>query len=351
MKKWSTITVGLILVLGLAACSNQEAARTKSISEIHDQEGVPVTVRTAQTTEFATYLSYMASLRGVSESTASSMVSDVVAEILYEVGDYVEKDSPVVLFPSDNPALNYEQARLSYESARTAFNRIEKLYQDDGVSQQSYDDARTQFQLAKANWESVQKMIRVAAPISGYITRINVFESENVKPGASLFTVADFTRLNTVVWVTDSDIARVKVGQPAAATWQGIRLEGQVVQVDLAMDEDKMAFAVKLEFENPDRKVKSGVTGDITIQTYRETKAFIVHQSEVIENGGESFVYIAQNNQAELRKVSLGRRQGMYLEVLSGLRSGDRVITKGLNLLTPEKKIKIIEEAPRLVQK
>lgn len=370
------LPVFLTVATVLAGCTNDADEAIPSIDEIHAAEGVPVSVRPLDRTTFRQYLSFTTSLTGASESTASSMLSDAVAGVLYQVGDYVEADTPVVLFPPDNPTLNYEQARVSFESARTAFERVQRLYEDDGVSQQAYDDARTQFELARANWNSVQNMARVKAPISGYITRLNVLESDNVAPGDPLFTVADFSELKTTVWLTDRQVNDVSVGQPAVARWQNVTVPGEVVQVDMAMDQNRKAFAAKLRFDNDDLRVSSGVTAVVEIETYRNTDAIILNNREIVDDDGTSYVYFAENDRAVRRRVEILRRQGLIAEIAfppvgteapetersdsetaepadqTGTEPpSQRIITRGIEQIEDGITINVVDEEPRLVQR
>lgn len=337
-------------ILTLLSCSGAEEEETRSISEIHENEGVPVSVRPVGETEFRTYLRFTTTLSGAEESTATSMLDDEIASVRLEVGEYVEQGTPVVVFPTDNPSLNYEQARVSYESARQAFERVSTLYEEEGVSRQAYDDARTQFELARANWESVRQMVQVGAPISGYITRINVFESDNVSPGDPLFTVSSFEELKSTVWLTDRQVGVVRKGQLARAAWQDHRLEGEVAQVDMAMDQYRKAFAAKLRFANPGLQVRSGVTATVEIVTYRD-ETIIVSEPELREDAEGPYVYVLQGDKAVRRHVRLGRRQGLYFEVTEGLGTGDRLVTKGMDQVTDDGLVRVIEEEPQLVQR
>lgn len=338
------------LILLLPGCTGEEAEETRTISEIHESEGVPVNVRAVGETDFRTYLRFTATLSGEEESTATSMLADEVAEVRFQVGDYVERGTPVVLFPSDNPSLNYEQARVSYESARQAFDRVSRLFQEEGVSRQAYDDARTRFEIARANWQSVQQMAQVGAPISGYITRINVFESDNVEPGDPLFTVSSFDQLKSTVWLTDRQVGLVRKGQRASAVWQEHRLRGEVAQVDMAMDQNRKAFAAKLRFENRDLQVQSGVTATVEIVTHQD-QAIIVTEAELREDADGLYVYLIDGDRAVRRRITLGRRQGLYAEVTEGLTAGDRLVTKGIDQVTEDALVRVIEEEPRLVQR
>ena len=345
------LLVALLFALFLSACSDQEIEAVRSIDEIHDEEGVPVSVRSLEPTEFRTYLSFTTNVSGASESSASAMLADTVTGVLYEVGDYVQKDTAVVVFPTDNPTLKYEQARVGFQSAQTAFQRIQQLYEDDGVSQQTYDDARTQLEIARANWNSVQSMVRVKAPISGYITRLNVLESDNVNPGDPLFTVADPRELKTTVWLTDRQVGSVSVGQTAVARWQGIEIEGEVVQVDMAMDQNRKAFATKLRCRNTNLAVISGVTVVVEIETYRNNDALILNQREIVESEDERFVYVVHEDTALRRPIRVTHRQGLIAEVDLELNPGEKVITRGIEMVADGTLVRVVNEETRLVQR
>ena len=343
-RRLAVIFATVLLPMVLAGCNRPEtdSADAQSIDEIHKSEGVPVSVRALEPTAFRTYLTFTTSVSGAIESTASAKIADA--------GDYVERDTAVVFFPTDNPAMNYEQARVGFESARTAFERVRRLYEDDGISQQAYDDARTQFELARANWNSARNMAQVKAPISGYITRLNVLESDNVRPGDPLFTVADFARLKTTVWLTDRQVHAVDVGQPAVARWQEEAIRGEVVQVDMAMDHGRKAFATKLQFENPDLAVSSGVTAVVEIETYRNDSALILNDREIVYDGDRAFVYVATDGTAERRPVEITNRQGLIVEIARDISPGTPVITRGIDQIADGTTVRVVNEDERLVQ-
>lgn len=348
----SRLFYGAVVLAGalmLSACAGGEEEAIRTIEEIHETEGIPVTARPAEPTEFRTFFTFTGTLSGAEESTATSMLSDEVSSVLYRVGEFVQQGSPVVLFPPDNPSLNYEQARVSFESARQAFERVSRLYEEEGVSRQSFDDARTQFEIARANWESVQQMAQVAAPISGYITRINVFESDNVRPGDPLFTVSSYGELKSTVWLTDRQVSLVEVGQEATARWQERTLRGEVIQVDLAMDQDRRAFAAKLRFANPDLRVQSGVTADVEITTHR-SDALIVSESEVRRDSEGVHIFVVDDGFARRRLIEPGRRQGLLMEVAGGLEAGETIVTRGIDQLTDGARVRIVSQEPTLLQ-
>lgn len=337
-----TLVLVISMIAGCAAKKPEESMETRSMAQIHEEEGVPVSVIPAGKGAFSVSLQYTAPVTGISESTASASIDDNVDKILYRVGDFVEKDTVIVKFPYDNPAANYFQSKASYVNSLDSFKRIEQLYNSKGVSRQDYDNAKTGYDVAKANWDAVNNMVNVKAPISGYITRLDVRESENVESGTVLFTIGNNDRLKARLWVSEKDIAKVRSGMNASAIWEGYEIKGKIVQTDLSLNPEKQAFGAIAEFDNSGRQFKSGVTAKINIYIYENSAAFTVNSKYLIESGGITYLYIADGDTAVKREVKTGERSGQTVEIKSGLNTGDLIITEGSRFLTESGKIRIV---------
>jgi len=352
MKQNVIKCLGVTLVLLIFfSCQRDNLEAQKNLEQIYEEEGIPVKVQLLEEQNFSTYLSFTSTLKGIMESTGSSLVSDTVEEVQASVGDFVEKDQPIVRFPKNNPSANYYQSQAAFQAAENAFQRVENLYQSNGISRQSYDDAKTQYEVQKANWKTVNDMIEVKSPISGYITRLNVRQADNVHPGEVLFTVSNYDQLRTVVWVSGHEISRIRNGQRAYARWQDAELEGTVTQVDLSMDAQRKAFAVYLTFENEDHAIPSGVTGAISIETLLIQDSLVVNRSHILKNQQEWYVFLDRDGKAVRQVIEPGVRQGMYYQVQKGLNPGDRLITQGLNLVREGSPLNVVEEQSSVVHK
>ncbi len=343
MKRSIFFLSGLILaILFFSNCSKQEA-ETKNIEQIYREEGVPVRVKTIVLQEFRNELNFHSVLSGIQESSAYATFSDEVEKIHVRVGDYVKKNSVLMTFPTDNPATRYYQAKVAFENSETAYERVKNLYNDGGISRQELDNAGAAYQVAKADWEAVQLTVMVRAPISGYVTKVNVRETDNVQRDDELITISRINKMKAKVWVSENEISDIKKGQAAHATWKGTEVEGKVVQVDMAMDQEKQAFQVVMEFKNPDNILKPGITVDVKVAVYINPEAMVVKRQNILEEEGSFFVYILSNSTAERRDVKLGRRQVLDVEILDGLNPGDELIVEGLMLLEPGAKVKVIK--------
>ncbi len=119
--------------------------------------------------------------------------------------------------------------------------------------------------------------------------------------------------------------------------------EGKVAVVDLAMDEFKRAFGVEIHFDNKHRKIKSGLTTDITINAYNNSDAIMIPRKLIVRDGDDTFVYVEKDGKAHRRSISTGLESGVDVEVKDGLAAGDRLIVEGINLLRNGTKIKIVD--------
>jgi membrane fusion protein (multidrug efflux system) len=340
------MTISLLLIISSVGCKYFQKttdAQFKSMEQIHQESGIPVKVFTVTTTSFSTVLKYSATLQACYEAVAYSRVSDVVQDVFFKVGDYVRKNQTVVTFPKNNQATQYYQLKAGYDFAASTYRRMTQLYNDGVISKQELDSARTNYEVAKANMNVSDDSLRVKAQLSGYITQLNVKPTDNVKKEAPLFTVSNLDRMEAQFWVSSQEIDQIKQGQKVILSWAGESYSGAVAQVSRIMDLGRKAFEVKARFENKDKKLTSGVTADIAVETYHNEQAVRVDRKNLVIEDGKSYVYIVQNGVAIKRVVQVGAELGNSVEVLSGLNPGDRLIVEGHSLVSDKVKVKIVK--------
>lgn len=341
MKRMTIVMLSLIMVLGFSSCTKQKK-EAKSMEQIYKEEGVPVRTKIVSPSEFDTVLSYNSELSGIKESTATASMGDKVEKILVQVGDFVKKDQVLVTFPTDSPSARYFQAKVAFENARTAFERIDNLYKSGGISLQDRDNARARFEVSKADWDTVRQMVRVKAPISGYVTKVHVAETDNVDRDMPLVTISNTERLKAAIWVSEDEISGIEKDMPATATWKGNQIRGNVIEVDSAMNATKKAFRALVEFQNPGNLLKAGTTAEINITTSNKPNALVVERKNLLKEQDEYFVYIVKDGKAEKRKVVPGKQQVLDVEILEGLNPGDELVVEGQMLLENGSKVKVV---------
>ena len=347
MKIRTLCLAAFAAAVAFTGCTKEKATEeinTKSMAQIYSEEGTPVNVATVKADTFTSALSYDATVNGIFESTASAKLSDSVESVNYSVGDWVDKDAVVMTFPKDNPNANYYQAKTAYENAESTYKRMSTLYKAKGISQQDYDNTKAAYENAKAVWNNVNDIVNVKAPISGIISRLDVQKSDNVSSGDVLFAITDDSRLKGKVWIQERDIDKVAKGMKATATWNGHEITGNIVQLDLALNPDKQAFGALIEFDNHDGKIPSGVNAKINIVAYEQNNVVALERKNITFDGSKAYVFVASGDKAVRKEVKTGTNFGNKVEIVSGLKAGELLITDGNKNITDGTFIRIINQ-------
>ena len=343
-KKQSIYLLLLITVLStflIISCEKEEKEPDPSMEQIQEKEGLTVEVTPVEKSVFQKKLSLFAKLSGIKESTKSSMVGDRILKIRGQVGSRVGAGSVVVQFPSDNPALQYTQAKTALENAEKTYKRMQELVKAGETAQQNLDNTEAQYLVNKRNFESIKQMIFVESPISGTIIKMDVEQGDVVKPGDPLFTVAQTHIMKAEAWVSEDEINLIKRGMEATMEFAGKEYTGKVTEVGLAMDDKKRAFKIVIQFKNRKGELKSGVSTDIYITTYENPDVISISRNLVRRDGDKKYVYVANSDKAKKKYIETGEESGINVEVLSGLTPGDKLITKGQALVEDGTKLKI----------
>lgn len=331
----------LSISIALNSCLKEEVEPPRSMEEIYNEEGLPVTVEVIETSGFTKELSFYANLEAAKESHQSAMVNDKIIKINKKLGDYVEEDEVVIEFPTDNPSMQYDQAKVAYENAKKTFERMKGLLQAGEISQQMYDDVETNYYVSKRNFESIKQMLFVEAPIKGRLISLPYKVGEIPEPGSNLFTVAQLGIMIAKINVSDKEIGQIKLGMKAIAKWNDMEFEGRVSEIPLTMNQDTKSFQVEVSINNPKNILKSGILTTIELKASNNEDAIVLNRNLINRKNDMEFVYIAKNGYAMEKQVETGATNGLEVQITSGLMPKDTLINCCSNLLENGKKIRI----------
>jgi len=158
---------------------------------------------------------------------------------------------------------------------------------------------------------------------------------------ASVFKIIDTSRVWVDANVFEKDLSRVRVGQGVKVTvtaFPGTTFTGKVIFINTVVDADSRTVKVRTEVPNPDGRLKPEMFANIEIITDINSAAISVPQAAVLEDNGKSIVFVAEGNTYKQRQVQLGIKNGDRVEVIDGLKAGDKLVTKGNYLLLQQGK-------------
>ncbi len=338
------IYVLLIATLAFTACGKKEVIKSTSMEDLYNEQGVPIKIATIETQNFALQNTYNCLLTGIQETPVYASLSDQIEKINIKIGSQVGKDDVLMEFPITNPAASYKQAEAAYLLSDQTQQRMQSLYNSGGLSKQELDGVETQFKVSKANFESVQRAVKVKAPIAGIVTDVNVKLAQKVNPGELLCTIAQLTQLKGRIWMTEAEIAYAKVGMPLTVEWNGLSYSGKISDIALSMNPSQRAFGVDIVVNNPQRKLKSGINAQVTVSLINKPNSIIIPRHMIQRDEQKNdYVYIVENGLAVKKIVTTGMENNLDMEVLSGINPGDAIITEGFNIVKDQQKVNILD--------
>ena len=185
-------------------------------------------------------------------------------------------------------------------------------------------------------------MLTIYASSSGIVMKRDALPGKYVEPGTTLYEIADLSMVWIHADIYESEVAAVKVDQPAMVTfaaYPGETFSGKVAYVYPTLNTEARTVRVRLELPNPALKLKPGMYGNVTLQT-DTVRTLVVPKEAVLNTGLRQLVFVDRGQgQYEPAAVELGRRSQDVVEVMEGLKEGDRIVTSANFLLDAESKL------------
>jgi membrane fusion protein (multidrug efflux system) len=188
----------------------------------------------------------------------------------------------------------------------------------------------------------------IVAPISGVVAQRMVKPGNLISLNAPVFRIVDNSRLEAVLNVPEREMAVIKQGMPLRMLVDAIPgkvFEGKVDRVSPVVDSGTGTFRVVCAFAGNDT-LRPGMFGRIEVVYDQRNNVLTMPRTALLEDEGESAVYVARGNKAARVPVKIGYTTGEFAEILSGLKEGDRVITAGKVAVRDGTEIQILGDKP-----
>lgn len=187
-----------------------------------------------------------------------------------------------------------------------------------------------------------EPVLMVYAPSSGIVLKREALPGKYVEPGTTLYEVADLSTVWISADIYESEVASVKLDQPISvsfAAYPGKTFHGKMAYIYPSLNVETRTVRVRVELPNPGLKLKPGMYGNVTLQTDGAT-ALVVPKEAILETGLRQLVFMDRGQgRYEQTLVKLGRRNQDTVEVMEGLKEGDRIVTSANFLLDAESKL------------
>ncbi len=293
----------------------------------------------------------------------SPRISGRVTAVSAYLGDNVARG--LVLAELDSIELGqakaaYLRSKADLEVARANYERENRLYKKQISSEKEYLDSKGEFHRSEADLNTARETLRLlgltddeirglrwtggehppshfplTAPFAGTVIEQHIVPGELVKPEDKPYTIADLSHLWIQLDVYEKDLGRITTGTGVSIyvdAYPDVIFEGTVTYISDIVDASTRTAKARVEIENTDRKLKPGMfaTAEISLPGSGSGKVVAVPSRAVQQLNGKPAAFVVESeDEFQMREIVTGRDAGGYIEVLSGLSPGERVVTGG----------------------
>lgn len=210
------------------------------------------------------------------------------------------------------------------------------------IERAELEAARSRIRQAEGNLESTQLLIKetwVRSPITGVVAAKSMEAGEMVKPDSVIATVMNIASVFLAMNVNEKDLKKIKNGQMVAFTVDALgeeNFKAKIARITPVLDLKTRTVEIKAEIGNPGNRLLPGMFARAKIETGgREEKLVIPISSFINRNGNKGEIYVVKKGILFKQKVTTGSEYRDVVEVTSGVREDDIIISKGINVVYP----------------
>ncbi|UII74785.1 efflux RND transporter periplasmic adaptor subunit [Flagellimonas sp. HMM57] len=356
------ISIGLLTSM-LFSCSEKKEAQTRKpklvkYTEVgfNNQNGV-VTYNGVVQQELVINLSFRA--------------SGMITKLPLEMGQKVAKGDLLAVLDNVSSRLAYEQAvtqsnaaKSNRNTAKSALDRILKLYEKGSASLSDFEQAKNNFKAAEENYQAAKRTISIRqdqvnygyiyAPADGIIAAVNSEVNENVNAGQTVATLNAGEVMEIVIGVPENVINTITKNDVVTVrlpSLQNQEFKGTVTEVAPALSAQLGTYPVRVALEKPTAAVKTGMAAAVDFfpsmgnPSTIKPEALVVPAQSVGEDYEGHYVFLIAENDTALivqkRQVAVGELTENGFEITQGIQNGDRIATAGLQSLLDGQSIRL----------
>lgn len=303
------------------------------------ETGISVAVITLKSEVFKNYIDVQGRVDADQNVSLSSEMPGTITKINVKTGDEVHVGQ--VLAETDVRAINQQISDL-----QTNADLVNQIYEKQKNLWEQKIGTEVQFLQAKTNKESMEKkliamqeqirMSKIISPISGTVDAVDVKIGQAIAPGVPAIRVINFSNLKVKADVAESYASKIKKGNEVIIHFPDTQ-DSVIAKVDFvsrAINNSSRTFSVEVLLDNK-KEYHPNMVARLSINDYQSPETAITIPIRAIQKdeNNEEFVYVANGNTAKKQLVKIGKTYSGKAEIISGLKTGDILVTLGYDII------------------
>lgn len=341
----------LFCMMCFMACDNSEYENALEIT-------TPVNVRELKRGPIKEYVSTTADIFAKKTETLVSLAQgyyrlakNPATNEFFKPGDKVNNHQTIIFL--DNPEFEsniaIDSKKLNLDISKREFEKQQSLYDKGGVTLRELKNSESAYINAKYAYENAKLQLdklRISSSFNGTITSLPYYtQGVLVTAGQTMAGIMDYHTMYSEVSLPAKELGRIKIGQDVFVTQYnlpGDTLWGKVEQVDPALNIQSRSFGARIVVDNPDGKLRPGMFVKLETIVDSRDSAIVIPKDVILSKRQGKTVFVVEKNAAQERVINTGLENEKKVEVLSGLKEGERLVIKGFETLRNRSKVKIV---------
>jgi membrane fusion protein (multidrug efflux system) len=347
-KKWMLAILFCTPALLLSGCGGKEEAQGRGAG------GPPAVV----TTTVLAPAPWSDSIEALGTAIAreslaiTAKVSETVAQVRFESGQSVSAGQVLVTLSDRAEVAGLSEAAADYREAQALFDRQQGLAKRQLIAASQLDVQRAARDAAKARLDQLRAQVSdrvITAPFNGVLGLRQVSPGSLVTPGTVITTLDDVSTINLDFTVPERQLSALSVGQAVIATsdaFPGEEFTGAITSVGSRVDAATRSLAARAEFDNASGKLRAGMLLRVRLQQ-ASRNVLQVPELSLQQVGQQAFVFrVGAEDKVDQVPVRIGSRRPGWVEILDGVKAGDRIVVEGIVKLKQGAKVTEASTAP-----
>lgn len=304
-----------------------------------EEQATPVLITTVERGTIRGQLRAASTIEAELQVTVHAESTGRLTSLTLQEGDEIAIDDVIARIRRDAQSIGFERAETSVADAEREFARVEKLYQQGYASQADYDTAKSTVDKARLDKRDRGRDLSntvIKAPMAGIVTQRFVDPGAFVTNGAQVVEITDFSSLVARVYVPEKELDRLAVGQlaeivgKAAADRKGTGTIKRIAPVvDATTGTVKVTIGLPEALAGGPKGFLPGMYAEVTMTTEVRENVPLVPKPALVREDELTFVFVAEGDRAKKLRIELGLADDDFVEIVSGLEPGARVIVAG----------------------
>ncbi|MGQ2982216.1 efflux RND transporter periplasmic adaptor subunit [Flavobacterium sp.] len=295
---------------------------------------------------FSNVLSLSGSIEANEQVELSSEVAGIAEKIYFEEGKKVAKGQVLVKINDVELRAQLGQAQTRQKLASENARRAKLLFEKEAISREEYDIATADFKTSQAQTQLINAQIAktsIRAPFSGTVGLRSISPGTYVTPDILIARLVNSTKVKITFSIPEKYASQVKPNTTVSFTIPGEKnkFTAKIYALEPAVEVATRTLRIRALADNPQGKFIPGTFANVELPLEKIDDAYIVPTEAIVPVQGGKKVFVSRNGKADEVMVETTTRTDKDIVVLSGLKSGDTVLTTGVLTLKKETPVKV----------